>query len=135
MNDRRRPPGFPPLFSGWRRRRRPGRRTTDPPGYVDIYDRGSWLVAMAILGMSFLDAAFTTLQLHHQNVREANPLMAMVLSSGGVHTFICVKSALTALPLAIIILHKEWALARFAARLVLLAYVLTTAYHLYLLFR
>jgi hypothetical protein len=135
LNDRRRPPGFPPLFRRLRRRRSAGRRTTDGPGYVDIYDRGSWIVAMAVLGMSFLDAAFTTLQLQHRNMREANPLMAMVLSSGGVHAFICVKCALTALPLAIIILHKEWALARFAARLVLLAYALTTAYHLYLLFR
>jgi hypothetical protein len=73
------------------------------------------------------------LQLRFDYSGEANPIMETVLRFGGVYTFAGVKAALTALPLAIIIVHKEWTLARFAARLVLLAYLLVTAYHIYLI--
>jgi hypothetical protein len=39
---------------------------------------------------------------------------------------------MTALPLAIIILHKEWPLARYVARVCLWFYVVILIYHLYL---
>ncbi len=131
--DRRKKVAFPPVFAPYRRRKSSGRRLTDPAGYVDVYDAGSWRVAISILLLSTLDAILTGMQVRTGFFREANPLMNAVLIHGGVHSFVSIKLAMTALPLAIIILHKEWAVARFAARLCLWAYILLTFYHLYLI--
>ena len=131
--DRRRPPVFPPRFSAHRRRRCAGRRAGDAPGYVDIYDAATWAVAFSILVLSFIDAASTTLLIRSAHAREANPLMKAVLGFGGAYTFVSVKLLLTSFPLAIIVMHKEWRLARFAARTVLLAYALLAVYHVFLL--
>jgi len=131
-SDRRKPPSFPPQFSSQRRRRSKGRRRTDRGGYVDIYDRGSWILALSVLGLSLLDAVLTVHQIQKGIAREANPLMSMILTWGGVYAFFSVKTAMTAFPLAIIILHKEWLLARHVARLCLVFYVLILLYHLYL---
>jgi len=46
-----------------------------------------------------------------------------------------VKAMLTALPLAVIILHKNWALGRRAARMCLWSYILVSLYHIYLVMR
>ena len=131
--DRRQVSTFPPVFSAYRRRRSSGRRQADRPRYVDIYDAGSWRVATSILLLSMLDAILTGMQIRSGFFHEANPLMNAVLIHGGVHSFVSIKLAMTAMPLAIIILHKEWAVARFAARLCLWAYILLTFYHLYLI--
>ncbi len=130
--DRRARPVFPPLFSAYRRRRSSGRRRTDRPGYVDVYDLGTWGIALSILLLSMIDAYLTTFQVQRGLVREANPLMNMVLVRCGHHSFISLKLALTALPLAILVLHREWRVARYAARVCLWAYILLTFYHLYL---
>ena len=90
-------------------------------------------MAISILLLSTLDAVLTGMQVRSGFFHEANPLMNAVLIHGGIHSFVSVKLAMTAMPLAIIILHKEWAVARFAARLCLWAYVLLTFYHLYLI--
>ena len=134
-SERRSPPTFPPQFSSQRRRHSKGRRKTDPGGYVDIYDRGSWALAAAVMGLSFLDAVLTVVQIRRGVVREANPLMGEVLKWGGIYVFFSLKTAMTAFPLAIIILHKEWALARYMARVCLLFYVLILIYHLFLVDR
>ena len=131
-SDRRTAPSFPPKFSNHRRRRSKGRRKTDRGGYVDIYDRGSWILALSVLGLSLLDAILTVYQIQKGIAREANPLMNLILTWGGVLAFFSVKTAMTAFPLAIIILHKEWAFARHVARLCLGFYVLILLYHLYL---
>jgi hypothetical protein len=130
--DRRQPGGFPPKFSGFRRRRSCGRRKTDRGGYVDIYDPGSWGIAIAVMLMSFLDAVLTVLQIERGVVREANPVMHLTLAWGGLVAFFSLKATMTALPLAIIILHKEWPLARYVARVCLWFYVVILIYHLYL---
>jgi hypothetical protein len=130
--DRRAQCGFPPKFSGFRRRRSSGRRKTDRGGYVDIYDRKSWFLALSVLTLSIFDAIMTILQLQKGVVREANPLMELVLSRGGIFAFFSVKAAITALALAIIMIHKEWRLARTMARFCLACYVLILCYHIYL---
>jgi len=132
--DRRSPPTFPPRFSPYRRRRSAGRREADEAGYVDIYNPASWAVAISILALSLLDALFTVFHLELGLAQEANPLMKTVLQYGGNYGFVSVKVAMTAFPLAIIVLHKEWRLARFAARIILVSYAILTSYHLYLLF-
>jgi hypothetical protein len=129
---RRQPVPFPPQFSSFRRRHSRGRRETDFGGYVDIYDRRSWAIALAILGLSCADAVLTVLQIEKGIVQEANPLMNVVLAWGGAYAFFSLKAAMTAFALAIIILHKEWVLARHMARLCLFCYILILIYHMYL---
>lgn len=131
--DRRRAATFPPRFSGFRRRRSKGRRRTDRGGYVDYYDSWSWGVALSVLILSLTDAVLTGVQLRGGSIREANPVMRAVIQLGGIYSFMSLKAAMTALPLAIIILHKEWRLARYAAQLCLWSYILVLMYHLYLL--
>jgi hypothetical protein len=130
--DRREVPIFPPRFSGQRRRKSKGRRQNDRGGYVDIYDRKSWAIAMSVMCLSFLDAALTVYQINRGVVREANPIMSLAIEWGGVYAFFSLKAAMTAFPLAVIMLHKEWLLARQVARLCLGFYIVILLYHLYL---
>jgi hypothetical protein len=41
---------------------------------------------------------------------------------------------MTIVPMAILMLHKEWTLGRYAARLCLCSYIVVSLYHLYLVF-
>jgi hypothetical protein len=59
--------------------------------------------------------------------------MSTVLSRGGIITFFTVKAAMTALPLALIIIHKEWKIARYAVWICISAYGLISLYHVYLI--
>lgn len=130
-NDRRRG-AYLSLLSPQRRRKSKGRRRSDKGGYVDIYGVGSWGVALAVLVLSLLDALLTGIQVAMGRIEEANPLMRVAISRGGIPVFLSLKMAMTALPLAIIVLHKEWALARYAAWLCLWSYIIVTGYHIYL---
>jgi hypothetical protein len=120
------------LFLPHRRRHTIGRRSTDKVGYVDVYDRRTWALAISVVVLSFLDALLTILHLDAGHVTEANPLLAYLLDTGGLPVFLAVKAAMTSLPLALIILHKQWRLGRVAARLCLWSYIAITLYHLYL---
>jgi hypothetical protein len=118
----------------YRRRKAKGRRQTDEGGYVDIYDSRTWGVAIAILALSLMDAVLTGLHLHLGSAQEANPLMNAVINYWGIPAFFGIKAIMTILPVGIIMLHKEWALGRYAARLCLWSYILLSFYHLYLIF-
>lgn len=128
----RRRRGLPLLFSSPRRRRSKGRRKTDEADYVDIYDFRTWAVTISILVLSLIDALLTWFQISQGRASEANPLMYAVIRWGGAYPFFGVKIAMTAFPLAILMLHKEWRLARFAARICLWSYILIALYHFYL---
>jgi len=123
------------LSSRQRRRKSRGRRKTDRGAYVDIYDPRTWCIVLAILLLSFMDALLTGLHVMQGSARELNPLLNVILDWGGLPAFYSAKAAMTILPISVILIHKEWTLARYAARLVLWAYVLLSCYHLYLLFR
>ncbi len=131
--DRRERTSFPPHFSGYRRRRSRGRRRSDRGAYVDQYDLGSWGIALSVLILSLMDAVLTGIQIQFGEVQEANPIMSAVIQLGGIYSFLSLKAAMTALPLAIIIVHKEWKLARYAARLCLWSYIVVLIYHAYLM--
>jgi len=131
--DRRARRWSPRLFAGPRRRQSAGRRETDGAGYVDRYDRRTWLMAMAVLILSILDAVLTSLQVSAGRVEEANPVMWHALESGGPWVFFGLKAALTSLAMAVIVLHKEWKIGRVAARACLWAYILVCSYHLVLI--
>jgi hypothetical protein len=122
-----------PLFTRIRRRRSAGRRRTDKNGYIDIYDFRTRALAASIIVLSLLDAVLTAAQLQTGRITEANPVMAQIILVGGLPTFFAFKVAMTALPLALIILHKEWALGRIAARFCLWVYICLMVYHAYLL--
>jgi hypothetical protein len=123
------------LFSRQKRRKSRGRRRTDRGAYVDLYDSRTWCIVAAILILSFMDALLTGLHVIRGSARELNPIMKAVLRYGGLPAFFSAKAALTIIPVSIIMIHKEWTLAKYAARLVLWAYLLLTLYHLFLLFR
>jgi hypothetical protein len=91
------------------------------------------MVGGAILVLSLMDGLLTGFEIESGKAREANPLMNAVLNAGGIYTFFGIKVLMTAFPLAIIVLHKEWTLAKYAAQVCLLSYLLLAFYHLYLL--
>jgi hypothetical protein len=122
------------LFSRNRRRNNTGRRDQDSIGYVDFYDGRTWALAIFLFTLSILDAIFTAIEISSGKAWEANPLMNLTLSQGGLYVFFGIKSALTAFPLAILVMHKEWKLARITVRICLLSYLAVILYHLYLLF-
>jgi hypothetical protein len=122
------------LFSRNRRRKNTGRRDQDSIGYVDFYDGRTWALAFSLFTLSILDAIFTAIEISAGKAREANPLMNLTLGRGGLIAFFGIKAALTAFPLAILVMHKEWKLARITARICLSSYVVIILYHLYLLF-
>lgn len=115
------------------RRKKGGRRETDT-GYVDIYDFRTWLVAVSVLLLSLMDALLTQQHLLHGSARELNPIMNAVIRAGGMPAFYGTKGVVTVIAVLIIMLHKEWALGRLAARICLWAYILLSVYHLYLVF-
>jgi hypothetical protein len=121
------------LSSRHRRRKSKGRRSTDEGAYVDIYDARSWSIAIAVLILSFIDAVLTGMHLSRGTAEELNPIMNAVIIHAGMPAFFGAKIILTALPVAVILIHKEWVLGRYAALVCLSVYVLLTLYHLYLL--
>ncbi len=123
------------LASRQRRRKSRGRRKTDRGAYVDIYDARTWCVVAAILLLSLLDALITGFHLIRGSARELNPILNAVLQSGGLVAFFSAKAAMTVIPVFIILIHKEWRLARYAARIVLWAYILLAIYHIFLLLK
>jgi hypothetical protein len=122
------------LRSRHRRRKSRGRRITDKGAYVDVYDSRTWCIVIAVLLLSLLDAALTSMHLYRGSARELNPILNAVLAHGGMPAFFSVKAAMTVLPMAVIMIHKEWTLGKYAARLCLLTYVLLSFYHLLLIF-
>jgi hypothetical protein len=132
--DRRKHSFWQALYCRRRRRKNTGRRDEDTIGYVDFYDRKTWLVAISLLALSILDALFTAREVASGIAKEANPIMNLMLTKGGIYTFFGVKAAMTTLPLGLLVLHQEWRLARITVRICLGCYALIFLYHLYLLF-
>ena len=122
---------FPLSYLGPLRRKRGGRRESDT-GYVDIYDFRTWGVAVSVIVLSLMDAFLTQQHLLAGTARELNPFMGAIIEYGGMPAFFWVKGALTVVAILIIMIHKEWALGRYAARICLWAYILLSLYHIYL---
>jgi hypothetical protein len=134
--DRRDTFSFWSLFSKRPRRRKSrGRRKTDRGAYVDIYDSRSWCIAITVLVLSLLDALLTRMHLIRGTAEEWNPLLAAILGYGGLPAFFVVKAAMTVFPMVVILVHKEWTLGKYAARLCLFAYLLLSCYHMCLIAR
>jgi len=131
---RREPTSFRDVFSNSPRRRKSrGRRKTDPGAYVDHYGARSWGIAIAVLALSLLDTVLTQLHLELGTAEEANPVMRTILDTGGYPAFYAAKIMMTILPIAVILLHKEWSFGKYAARFCLWAYILLAFWHAFLL--
>ena len=122
---------FPLSYFGMLRRKKGGRRKTDA-GYVDIYDARTLLVAVSVILLSLLDALLTQEHLLQGSAQELNPIMGTAIKNGGMPAFYGIKVFLTIIAISVIMLHKEWALGKIAARVCLWAYILLSLYHLYL---
>jgi hypothetical protein len=120
------------IASPYHRRRSKGRRRTDRGAYIDIYDARTWLVALAVLILSTIDALMTGLHMANGTATELNPIMDEFIHHGGLPVFYGAKAAMTVIPLVIIFVHKEWTLGKFAARVCLWAYALLCCYHIFL---
>jgi hypothetical protein len=132
--DRRNAMSFSKLFARRPLRRKSrGRRKTDQGAYVDQYDSQSWIIAITVLILSFIDAVLTRMHLMRGSAAEANPVMREVIDRGGFSLFFIAKATMTFFPVVVIMIHKEWILGRFAAKLCLLVYILLAGYHLFLL--
>jgi hypothetical protein len=123
---------FPLSYLGPLRRKKGGRREGDV-GYVDIYDLRTWLMAISVILLSLADAIVTQLHLQLGSAREINPVMEFVIKYGGMPAFYGVKGLMTIIAVSIIMLHKEWTLGRYAARICLWTYILLSLYHLILI--
>jgi len=111
-----------------------GRRRTDQGAYVDVYGSRTWIVVIAVLILSFMDALLTGWHMIRGSAREVNPVMRAIIDYGGLSAFFTAKAALTVIPMAVIMIHKEWTLGKYAARFCLWSYVCISLYHLYLIF-
>jgi hypothetical protein len=132
--DRRSPKSFLAFLSSqYRRRKSRGRRKTDRGAYVDIYDGRTWSIVVTILVLSLMDALLTCLHMNRGSARELNPILNAILIYGGLPAFFTFKAAMTILPIAVIMIHKEWTLGKYAAKLCLWAYILLSIYHLFLI--
>jgi hypothetical protein len=117
--DRRR---RPPLLGDWRfafgGRRIAPRRTGDPQ-VGDYYEPRLLFVSIAILLLSAVDATLTLALLESGIVREANPLMRMLLEHD-VQVFVNVKTAITASAVLVLVpAHHHRLLQRIEVRSIL----------------
>ncbi len=87
-----------------------------------------------MLLLSLADALLTGFHVLRGSATELNPIMKAVLTKGGLTAFFLAKAMMTIIPMTILMLHKEWTLGRYAARLCLWCYILVSLYHMYLIF-
>ena len=130
--DRRRVP-TPRLsrFSFFGGRRGRFRRQDEREGsFVDVYGTRLWMILLWVALMNVADSYFTLVHLQAGGV-ELNPVAAALLA-GGRKTFVVGKSALIALALLVLCVHKNFFLARVGILVSAGAYTALLAYHLLL---
>jgi len=136
-HDRRRGTLRSLLVGGFNPRRRGPRRSYDTAVTATDWHDARWLaVVLLILVLSVADALLT-LTLLDRGALEANPVMEVLLRSGG-RSFAIVKMGLTALGVVVLtVLGRVRAFGRlpvnFVLYLVLAAYALLVCYELWLL--
>jgi hypothetical protein len=117
------------LFGGRRRR---GRRNGDDRNtYVDQYSFRMWGLLVWIAAMNVGDSFFTLLHLQGGGI-ELNPVAALMLETGRTG-FVALKSFLITLPLVVLCLHKNFALARLGLWIAAGTYTALLSYHIMLL--
>lgn len=126
-NDRRERPTRP--FSGWLTpsRRASGRRDADSSGYVDRYTRRDVALLLSVFLLNVFDAWMTMLWLSRGG-REANPVMDFFLDIGP-GAFLVQKCLIVGFWLVLLVVHKNFRLARFGLYASLVVYALIMLMH------
>jgi len=110
------------------RRRYDGRRAEDLERlYVDAYRRSDLLLIGSVFVLNILDAFFT-LRWLEMGGREGNPLMARLLEAGNL-PFLVQKCFVVGIWLVILVVHKNFRIARVAMWSLLGVYGLLLLYH------
>jgi hypothetical protein len=104
-----------------------GRRSVDHRSYVDVYDRKDVALLLVIFALNLGDAFFTMLWLERGG-REANPVMNFLLDISPA-AFIAQKCFVVGLWLVVLMVHKNFRLARIGLKIVLGAYALLFLVH------
>ena len=113
---------------GWKRRES-GRRAGEQQNYfVDRYHKRDTAMLVAILVLNLLDAFLTLIHIERGGA-EANPLMDRLLDAGN-ETFLFHKAAVVGSLLLVLVVHKNFAIARRAMWIILGVYSLLFVYHL-----
>ncbi len=98
--------------------------------YVDLPGQQAVLWAMVVVSFSAIDALLTLFHIQAGG-RELIPTMRLALDFGGT-VFVTTKMAVTATGVIILILHRNFSIARRAFKPILFAYVFLMLYHLFL---
>ncbi|MDP6520707.1 MAG: DUF5658 family protein [Planctomycetota bacterium] len=118
-------------FSFWGGRRRALAAGVEREGsFVDVYSARLLLAVFWIALMNAADSFFTMIHLQHGGI-ELNPVAGQLLRLGR-WEFVLAKSALIAAALVVLVIHKNFLLARVGLFTAAGAYTLLVAYHLFL---
>jgi len=113
-------------------RRRTVRRTSEREGScVDLHGARLWCLVLWVALMNVGDSYFTLIHLQAGGI-ELNPVAAALLRTGR-FGFVFTKSALIALALLVLTVHKNFFLARVGLFIAAASYTLLFVYHLWLL--
>lgn len=135
--DRRSASAAPFSRAAWQGRRRGAQRVEERANsYVDWYEPRLFYIAVGILLLCCMDAAFT-LNLLQRGASEANPFMAWLLEID-TQLFLVTKFALTAAGLVFLVAHKNFVVfnrltVRHTLHGLLFGYALLIQYELVLL--
>ncbi|MBL8862403.1 MAG: hypothetical protein JNK02_10370 [Planctomycetes bacterium] len=112
-------------------RRRRVRRVEEREGsFVDVYEPSLLVAILWIALMNAGDSFFTLVHLQNGGT-EVNPVAAALLETGRTG-FVVLKSTVIAAALCVLVIHKNFQLARFGLWTAAAAYTLLFGYHLWL---
>jgi hypothetical protein len=132
LSDRRhRPTPFWSAFLGPRRRHGGRRHGETDRTYVDRFTRQDIVLVVAILVLNVLDALFTLVWLQRGG-SEGNPIMAWILELGN-SAFLIQKTFVVGLWLMLLVVHKNFRLARVGLWALAIVYSLLVLYHVALI--
>ena len=112
---------------GWKRRKTGRRDGEVENSFVDLYHKRDTAMLVSILVLNLLDAFLTLIHIGRGGT-ETNPLMERLLQEGN-ETFLFHKAAVVGSLLLILVVHKNFTIARRAMWLILAVYSLLFAYH------
>jgi hypothetical protein len=127
---RHRPTRFWDTLVGPRRRRHGRRRGDHDRLYVDVYHPSDVALVLSVFLLNLLDAFFT-LSILRKGGTEENPLMERLLQAGDA-SFLFEKCFLVGFWLVLLIVHKNFRLARIGLWLLLAAYSALFGWHVLL---
>jgi len=126
---RRRPTPRLSRFTFWGGRRKQARRAGErETSFVDQYDIRLWLIVLWVSLMNIADSFFTLVHLQNGGI-EANPFAAALLETGRTG-FVLWKCGLISAALVVLVIHKNFLVARAGLKLSIVVYTGLCLYHL-----